>query len=542
MKKIIYYLGISVILIFMLAFAVNASDISSEGKVLFYDIEDTWYTQGLEFSYINGYINGTGKYQFSPEKPLTRESAVCILARISGDDLSDYNNNHFSDTLNGEWYSKELSWAYEKGYIKGVGNGKFGLGKSITREEFAVILYNYALKNNLIDDFNGNIEKYLDKAEISDWAREGIGFCVFNELMQGTKENVFSPKEVFNRAQAVKVARSLVLNVCVKKCDHELSEPSCTEASSCTRCGIKFKLPLGHYCKGLNCLSGGECERCKLNIEADPDAHDFLNATCQRPAMCKNCKASFGGISGHKYSAATCLAPEKCIYCYTTKGKSLGHTTNDGICSRCNTEIHTKKVLSVPYIYQGYDYPNGCEAVSTVMAMRYYGIDISVDYFIDELLPRGSAPVVGGIGPDPDKVYCGNPRSMGGWGCYSPVIANVLEGYLDPQYFTYSHSYSKSLQNLCDEYINNGIPVIVWGTLYMQNASGAGNYAYWTTPEGKGIAYNKRLHCLVLVGYDENNYYFNDPWEGKAVTYSKARAQKAFELLGSQSIAIIKKG
>ena len=49
------------------------------------------------------------------------------------------------------------------------------------------------------------------------------------------------------------------------------------------------------------------------------------------------------------------------------------------------------KIIDAPYIYQNFDYPNGCESVSTVMALQKAGINISVDSFIDNYLDTVSA-------------------------------------------------------------------------------------------------------------------------------------------------------
>ena len=46
-----------------------------------------------------------------------------------------------------------------------------------------------------------------------------------------------------------------------------------------------------------------------------------------------------------------------------------------------------EKQLSVPYISQEGSFPNGCESVSAVMLLRYYGFDITPDEFIDSYLP-----------------------------------------------------------------------------------------------------------------------------------------------------------
>ena len=48
-----------------------------------------------------------------------------------------------------------------------------------------------------------------------------------------------------------------------------------------------------------------------------------------------------------------------------------------------------KKVcIDVPYIDQSKLYPTGCESVSTVMLLRFLGIDITVDEFIEKYLEK----------------------------------------------------------------------------------------------------------------------------------------------------------
>lgn len=203
----------------------------------------------------------------------------------------------------------------------------------------------------------------------------------------------------------------------------------------------------------------------------------------------------------------------------------------------------TAKIIDVPYIYQNFDYPNGCESVSTVMALQYLGIDVDIDSFIDFYLDRGVTPVVGGIGPDPDVVYCGDPRSTSGWGCNSPVIIKALDKFVNVTQYEVSHFYGKSLDYLCTTYIDNDIPVIIWATVGMIDSSASSYYASWSTNDGKQISYNRKLHCLLLVGYDEEYYYFNDPMhmnaDGTKFTgYSKSSVEKAYEILNKQSIII----
>ena len=245
---------------------------------------------------------------------------------------------------------------------------------------------------------------------------------------------------------------------------------------------------------------------------------------------------------------AVCLLFIGFIIC----GKAPEHTANPARATESTQaqseteappEIPKSKIIDAPYIYQIVDYPNGCESVSAVMALQYFGIDITVDEFIDNYLDMGSAPIMNGLGPDPTLVYCGDPRRKDGWGCHSSVIVNALAKFIDYDSFTVSAYRGRSLDELCRRCIDRDIPVIIWATVGMFDSSGEQYWASWTTPEGKKITYNKRLHCLLLVGYDEDNYYFNDSMNissrsTRYIGYSKATAEKAYEILGKQSIVI----
>lgn len=196
-------------------------------------------------------------------------------------------------------------------------------------------------------------------------------------------------------------------------------------------------------------------------------------------------------------------------------------------------------IINAPYLNQ-YDVgmPNGCESVSAVMALQYIGIPITPEEFVSNYLDMGNAPS-GGIGPDPNIVFVGDPRSPGGWGCYAPVILKALNK-ISGQYNFYAYNLSgQLLEDLCSIYVNKGIPVIIWATVDMTDYF---EYRYWSTPEGSDVQYNNKLHCLLLVGYDENNYYFHDPMRKAYKGFSKSKVDEAYNLLGKQAVVIIKSG
>lgn len=198
--------------------------------------------------------------------------------------------------------------------------------------------------------------------------------------------------------------------------------------------------------------------------------------------------------------------------------------------------------LDVPYINQRAKYPTGCESVSAVMVMRYWGMNISPEYFINNLLDKGSVPVRDSngtyFGDDPRKVFLGNPYSELGWGCYAPVIVNAINKYIDHDKFTVDAVYGLSPDTLCERYIDNGIPVLFWATADMEKAENGKTWFINGTSET--FTWKRPMHCLVLVGYNDSGYFFNDPLQSKNFYYSKSSVTAAYNALGRQAVILQK--
>lgn len=204
----------------------------------------------------------------------------------------------------------------------------------------------------------------------------------------------------------------------------------------------------------------------------------------------------------------------------------------DEIYTKPQTPIGNSKIIQAPFISQLGKYPTGCESVTTVMALNHIGIDISVDKFIDSYLTKTGVPF------DPNISFGGNPRYTSGYGCYAPVIKKALDKALSGQKYTAKQLYGVSLKNLCSNYIDKGIPVILWATMYMNTPYISSTWTY----NGKTINWIAPEHCLLLVGYDSSHYIFNDPLTYQPQTYySKSSVEVAYKGLNYQAIVLEKK-
>lgn len=225
--------------------------------------------------------------------------------------------------------------------------------------------------------------------------------------------------------------------------------------------------------------------------------------------------ASYAGIDGQNINGVE-------IYIYE----------ENEIYTKPQTPIGNSKIIQAPFISHLGKYPTGCESVTTVMALNHIGIDISVDKFIDSYLTKTGVPF------DPNISFGGNPRYTSGYGCYAPVIKKALDKALSGQKYTAKQLYGVSLKNLCSNYIDKGIPVILWATMYMNTPYISSTWTY----NGKTINWIAPEHCLLLVGYDSSHYIFNDPLTYQPQTYySKSSVEVAYKGLNYQAIVLEKK-
>ncbi len=201
-----------------------------------------------------------------------------------------------------------------------------------------------------------------------------------------------------------------------------------------------------------------------------------------------------------------------------------------------------EKQLSVPYISQEGSFPNGCESVSAVMLLRYYGFDITPDEFIDSYLPCEPVRISWGTryGPNPKLVYAGDPRSdSDGYGGFAPAIVKAMNSYLSGKGYYAKNVTGTSLSTLASTYIDSGNPVLVWGTVGMKEID---RIIQWQSDDRtESFLYPANEHCMVFSGYDGENYWFSDPYDSNGtVAYPISDSVMAYNQLGTQAVVIMK--
>ena len=98
-------------------------------------------------------------------------------------------SNIYPDVETGNWYVNAVLWAKEKDIANGYGDGTFGIGDQVTREAFALMLYKYAVLNQLsLTTDDSAIESYADTESVSGWAKSAMNWAVTQGIITGKGE------------------------------------------------------------------------------------------------------------------------------------------------------------------------------------------------------------------------------------------------------------------------------------------------------------------------------------------------------------------
>ena len=162
--------------------------------------KEDWFYDAVLKVYKEGIMSGTSPYEFSPGLSLTRGMVVSVLHRLSGDEFST-RDIKFIDVSKDKYYANSVAWANENDIVSGYDLNHFGPEDNITREQLVSILYRYAGS----DVVSINDLKFIDKSEISDWAKSAVIWAVDEGIVSGRTDGTFDPKGFTTRAELASI-------------------------------------------------------------------------------------------------------------------------------------------------------------------------------------------------------------------------------------------------------------------------------------------------------------------------------------------------
>ena len=164
-----------------------------------------WVAEAAAFVSSHELFQGTAPGRFSPDAPMSRGMLAVVLHNLENNPAQAL-TGAFADVSGGQWYAEGVAWAETQGIIGGYGNGRFGPGDSITREQLAVMLWRYAGSPAATEkELN-----FTDADKASDWAVEALRWAVENGIINGKGDGVLDPAGQATRAEAARMLKNFM--------------------------------------------------------------------------------------------------------------------------------------------------------------------------------------------------------------------------------------------------------------------------------------------------------------------------------------------
>ena len=194
-------LAIALILLLCLSLVTTAVAVPLQENP-FIDVQpNDWFFDAVQHVSESGLMHGTTETTFTPRGTMSRAMAVTVLHRLAGrpsipQDIMPLPGPTFLDVQPGRWYSDAVFWANYRGIATGVGSGRFAPHDSVTREQFAVMLYRFAAP----DYWVSTQLTFSDAGDVSPWAQDALRWAVNADILRGANGRL-NPQGAISRAE-----------------------------------------------------------------------------------------------------------------------------------------------------------------------------------------------------------------------------------------------------------------------------------------------------------------------------------------------------
>ncbi len=148
-----------------------------------------WYYKIVCDAYESGLMSGTTPTTFEPNLPTTRGMVATILYRMAHYPATTYVAS-FPDVKQNLWYSNAINWASSIKVVNGYNNGSFGPDDYVTREQLAIMIYNYALKVSDVDtSVHVDLDQFKDANQVNAYATKAMKWMIEHQIISGKVMN-----------------------------------------------------------------------------------------------------------------------------------------------------------------------------------------------------------------------------------------------------------------------------------------------------------------------------------------------------------------
>ena len=163
--------------------------------------EGRWSYPYIKELYEAGVVSGTSATTFEPTANVTRAQFVTMIAGLAGADVTPYTDGKFTDVPSGTWYAPYVNWAAANNIVSGTSATTFDPNATISRQDMAVMLYNYTQQYGVQLDQTA-VTAFTDECSIAAYALPAVQALHSAGVFSGMPDGSFRPYATATREQA----------------------------------------------------------------------------------------------------------------------------------------------------------------------------------------------------------------------------------------------------------------------------------------------------------------------------------------------------
>lgn len=159
----------------------------------------------VDYLYENGVTTGVGGGRYGPTSSITRGDFALMVYKAFGLSAASSTGN-FSDVPSSAYYAQAVNSLHSLGIVNGVGNGRFGPNNRVTRED-ALIMVRQAMRAvgwSASDGYSSTLSSYSDGSTVSEYARGAVTFALQMGYLP-TAGGRIAPREPLTRVDMAQI-------------------------------------------------------------------------------------------------------------------------------------------------------------------------------------------------------------------------------------------------------------------------------------------------------------------------------------------------
>ena len=180
-------------------FSATVTVTGEAAKPAFTDVKTgDWFAPAVSYANSKGYMKGNSDTTFNPTGKIKGSEFAQILYNKEGKPAAA--EGAAFQGVTDQWYAPAVLWAAGKDIVTDTGDAAVVPTADLTREQIALMLYNYMGK----PEAKGDLTAFTDAAKVSAWAKDAMAWAVGEGVLKGS-DNALNPTGTATRAETAQI-------------------------------------------------------------------------------------------------------------------------------------------------------------------------------------------------------------------------------------------------------------------------------------------------------------------------------------------------